>query len=83
VNNCIGARNLGWFFSFIFVTDLHLAISIAVDIMVILGISSGGIDIVPIVMPGYERLIAIIIGALSIFFFCPLTILVVIQSQNF
>ena len=74
----MGARNLGYFYSFILVTDLHLFISFTVDILAIIGVSTGGAEAIPILIPGYVQYVAILVAILCATFFMPLTLLVVV-----
>ena len=80
LSNCIGARNLGWFYLFLLTTDACLGISAYMNLTaVFLGVS-GALVPLPVF---YLRIAAAALFALSVFFGVPLTLLFFVQSQNF
>jgi hypothetical protein len=66
--------------AFITVMDLHLLITIVIELLVIIGIDTGGGTLVPVIVPGFDRYAAIVVLVICLLFFCPLTFLVVIQN---
>ncbi len=81
VNNCIGARNLGWFFAFINSTWCSLVMKLAISVLVLM--SESAEDAVVEINQTQSEICAYITIALAGFFIVPLTALVFVHHQNF
>ena len=81
VNNCIGGRNLGWFIFFITTTWLSLAFKIYIcqETIRTQDPIQGAIDFELDIC----KLISVIIGSAAFLFIIPVSVLVVVQMQNF
>ncbi|OMJ76694.1 hypothetical protein SteCoe_23893 [Stentor coeruleus] len=81
VSNCIGARNLGWFFAFINSIWISLVYSVIVSIIVISSKERElGISEIPQVV---DRIFAAITGFLALVFLGPVSYLVYVHYNNF
>ena len=81
VNNCIGARNLGVFFAFLNSIWVSIAFSFVVSIIVVISDhKDNGLYTIPQVT---DRVIAGLLGLLSLLFLFPVSCLVYVQYKNF
>ena len=81
VNNCIGARNLGWFFLFINVTWLSIFTKLWICAEVLR--SSQHVEGIIDVSLDASKLLVLAVGILCFSFLIPLSILLFIHCQNF
>ena len=81
VNNCIGARNLGWFFAFINSTWCSLVMKLSIGILVLMSDSEKE-GLIEISLQD-SKIFAILTLALAGFFIIPLTALLFVHHQNF
>ena len=81
VNNCIGAKNLGWFFVFINLVWLSLSLTVLTTIKVMLSeyYKEG---IIPVSLED-SKIISCVLGILSFLFLIPLSFLVFVHYKNF
>ena len=81
VNNCIGARNLGWFFAFINSIWVSIAYSCVISLIVVSSNQRDvGLSDIPQVA---DRVIAGFLAFLSILFLGPVSYLVYVHYNNF
>lgn len=81
VNNCIGGRNVGWFFLFLNATWVSLAFKLYIceETLRTDEYVRGVID----VSLELSKILGFVFGVLSLTFIIPVTILLIIQYQNF
>jgi palmitoyltransferase ZDHHC13/17 len=81
VNNCIGARNLGWFFLFVNVTWVSIIIKIWICEEVLRSYETveGAFDI----SLETSKILALVVGVFSFVFLIPVSFLLFIHCQNF
>jgi palmitoyltransferase len=79
LSNCIGARNLGFFYIFIVCTELSLAITATAGFLALL---EGGETLLEV--RGYVvKIVGGVLGVSAGFFLLPLSALFFVQTQNF
>lgn len=81
VSNCIGARNLGWFFAFIHFIWVSLTYSVIVSLIVISSSQrKTGLESIP---QSVDKVIAGVTAFLSLVFLLPVSYLVYVHYNNF
>lgn len=81
VNNCIGARNLGWFFLFINMTWVSVAMKLWICEEILR--SSHHVEGIIDISLETSKAIALGMGGICFVFLIPLTVLLFIHCQNF
>ena len=81
VNNCIGGRNLGWFFAFINAILISITYSCVISIIVVSSSENDkGLSNAPQII---DRIVAGIVAFLSLLFIVPVSYLVYVHYNNF
>ena len=79
LSNCIGARNLGFFYAFLLSTELSLAVAAVAGFMALLEGKEAVIGMEGLVV----KVVGCVIGVGSGLFLLPVTLLFCVQTQNF
>ncbi|OMJ76647.1 hypothetical protein SteCoe_23951 [Stentor coeruleus] len=84
VNNCIGARNLGWFFSFINIMWISIVLKLIICEEILRSKINSSINAIIVTIPNEMiKPLAVAFGGLCLIFFIPVTVLLFIHYQNF
>jgi hypothetical protein len=81
VNNCIGAKNLGLFYLFLWLIWLSIVMAVIVTCEVyVYGSEASGTSGVPY---SFSIFVAAVVGLIAVFAFFPVSLLVYSHSKNF